>query len=568
MAIVLAASHGTTSIDPASGVITYSPALNYTGPDSFTYTVKDNSGANSNQATVSINVTGPLIGLLLLDPTGKGALTDAGNGSVVVNNGSIVVDSSSSQAAIITGNGNVTAAIIDVTGGTRTTGHGQFFGSIVHAAATPDPLGLPLPPAPSTRRAAVDYSGSAPLTLNPGTYVGGIRISGQGSVTLNPGIYYMQGGGFSVTGKGSVTGNGVLIVNACGRSDDKDDEDDGHHDQESHGGADKEVSTGNISFSGQGTITLTAPATLPNAYNQYAGIAIFQDPASNSAINFSGRGGLTIQGVVYAPKATLNISGQGNMVVNPGPASNLPAEVIVYDAHVTGNGGLTINNIQPLFSVSGASGADAQNQPDTSALQTNPPNPFDVNGDGFVSPLDALLIINDLIAHGTRPLGATGDGAPLLDVNGDAYLSPLDALVEINYLNGHPNSGGADVVSQPVVSATTFVTNNNTATLDGIPSALPLPATSSGIGANGVSSVLPATIAGSGSSMPNVPDWLTNLPPNVDLNSGPRATYFRQLAEENTPADRAVLVEADRIADELGLDDELLDSLLAGLGLE
>ncbi len=453
VAIVLAASHGTTSVDPTTGVITYTPALNYTGPDSFTYTVKDNLGAESNQATVSISVTGPLIGLLLLDPRGKGALTDDGNGSVVVNNGSIVVDSSSDQAAIITGNGNVNAAIIDVTGGTRTTGHGQFVGSIVHAAPTPDPLGLPLPPAPSTKFAAVNYSGSAPLTLNPGTYVGGISISGQGSVTLKPGIYYMQGGGFSVTGRGSVTGNGVLIINAGGKSDDRDDEDDGHDrhiDHEARCGADKEASTGNISFSGQGSVSLTAPATLPNAYKQYAGIAIFQNPTSNSAINFSGRGSLTIQGVVYAPKATLNISGQGNMVVNPGPASNMPAEVIVYDAHVTGNGGLTINNIQPLFPVS------------------------------------------------------------------------------------------------------VLVTNNNNATSNGTRSA----------------SSLPATSAGSSSSIANVPDWLTNPPPNADLNSGPRATYFRQLAAENTRADRAVLVEADRIADALGLDDELLDSLLAGLGLK
>jgi hypothetical protein len=37
---------------------------------------------------------------------------------------------------------------------------------------------------------------------------------------LNLGIYYMQGGGFSVSGQGSVTGIGVLIVNAPAASTD------------------------------------------------------------------------------------------------------------------------------------------------------------------------------------------------------------------------------------------------------------------------------------------------------------------------------------------------------------
>ena len=54
--IVGAAGHGTTSVDPASGVVTYTPAANYTGPDSFTYRIKDDRDADSNVATVSINV--------------------------------------------------------------------------------------------------------------------------------------------------------------------------------------------------------------------------------------------------------------------------------------------------------------------------------------------------------------------------------------------------------------------------------------------------------------------------------------------------------------------------------
>jgi extracellular elastinolytic metalloproteinase len=49
-------AHGTVSVDGATGNITYTPAANYSGTDSFSYTVKDNGGVVSNVATVSLQV--------------------------------------------------------------------------------------------------------------------------------------------------------------------------------------------------------------------------------------------------------------------------------------------------------------------------------------------------------------------------------------------------------------------------------------------------------------------------------------------------------------------------------
>ena len=78
----------------------------------------------------------------------------------------------------------------------------------------------------------------------------------------------------------------------------------------------------------------------------------------------------------------------------------------------------------------------------------NPANPRDVNGDGRVTPLDALELINDInqgrggplphLPPGERPTGEGPDGepvAPFPDVNGDETLSPLDVLEVINELN-------------------------------------------------------------------------------------------------------------------------------------
>ena len=50
-------SHGTVSVNPVTGEVTYTPEANYNGPDSFVYTVQDDDGATSNPATVSLTVS-------------------------------------------------------------------------------------------------------------------------------------------------------------------------------------------------------------------------------------------------------------------------------------------------------------------------------------------------------------------------------------------------------------------------------------------------------------------------------------------------------------------------------
>lgn len=65
--------------------------------------------------------------------------------------------------------------------------------------------------------------------------------------------------------------------------------------------------------------------------------------------------------------------------------------------------------------------------------------PHDVNGDGGVTPLDALLIINALNASGAKrfdyPLAEGQTPDIWYDVNDDLAMTPLDALLVINYLN-------------------------------------------------------------------------------------------------------------------------------------
>lgn len=68
----------------------------------------------------------------------------------------------------------------------------------------------------------------------------------------------------------------------------------------------------------------------------------------------------------------------------------------------------------------------------------NPVQPLDVNGDGKVLPIDALIVINHLNRNGTGTLDEPNEGSlppPFLDVLGTGRVLPINALAIINYLN-------------------------------------------------------------------------------------------------------------------------------------
>ncbi|MFN0021570.1 MAG: dockerin type I domain-containing protein [Pirellulaceae bacterium] len=74
---------------------------------------------------------------------------------------------------------------------------------------------------------------------------------------------------------------------------------------------------------------------------------------------------------------------------------------------------------------------------------TNSRDHSDVDNDGSVSPIDALLIINRLNSGDTSLPPTPFTHAPFVDVNGDGICSPVDALMVINRLNSQLGDGGA-----------------------------------------------------------------------------------------------------------------------------
>jgi hypothetical protein len=68
----------------------------------------------------------------------------------------------------------------------------------------------------------------------------------------------------------------------------------------------------------------------------------------------------------------------------------------------------------------------------------NPDNPFDVAGNGNVEAFDVLLLVNQINYNGSvilPPRTAEHQHLPYYDVNGDGSLTPLDALMVITHIN-------------------------------------------------------------------------------------------------------------------------------------
>ena len=113
----------------------------------------------------------------------------------------------------------------------------------------------------------------------------------------------------------------------------------------------------------------------------------------------------------------------------------------------------------------------------------------DVDNSSLVTPLDVLLLVNQLNTMGSRelPPRSPNTGDPFYDVNGDNFLTPIDVLVVINAINtvgdsqptvvgglapaSDPNNNGVVLVNNVTIqgqtSANSLVTVSRTVELNG-----------------------------------------------------------------------------------------------------
>ena len=127
--IVTAVTNGSTTIDIASGAVTYTPNSNFFGSDTFTYTVADDDGGVSNVATVTVNVSDDNDLPVAVDDAVSTPEDSAVVVQVLTNDSDVDGTLQPGSVTIVTAvtNGSTT---IDITSGAVTyTPNSNFFGS-------------------------------------------------------------------------------------------------------------------------------------------------------------------------------------------------------------------------------------------------------------------------------------------------------------------------------------------------------------------------------------------------------------------------------------------------------
>jgi Flp pilus assembly protein TadG len=212
--------------------------------------------------------------------TGGGGLNVTGN--VNVPNCNVISNQN------ITGGGSITAASIGAHGRSSVAATPAAITGILQAS---DPLSYL--PAQGTGGGCITVNltqannAAGPVTLNPNKYCSISTAARAGrfnrgytqNVKFNPGTYVITTGGISLQGSGTVTGNGVTFY----------------------------VAGGAVAFSTNQTIQLKPSTNAP-----YAGVLIFQPAGNNNTATITGANGSYVQGALYFPNATLNLSGAAN----------------------------------------------------------------------------------------------------------------------------------------------------------------------------------------------------------------------------------------------------------------
>jgi hypothetical protein len=269
----------------------------------------------------------PNAGIIVLNYSGKGTLSDQGNGAFTEVGAPVIVNSNNAEAAMDTGNGTMKAPEFDITGGYFISGNGQMITTpvanniLTGVRPTPDPLAyLPVPTAPpaGTMTKTSLGNGNFLYLLTPGSYsnlpnfsTGDVVVFQQASAG-NGGIFYLSGGGLSSQGASlqmdPTTTGGIMIYNAGTGTNDKI----------------------NITGNPSGAVNLS-----PLTDGPYTGLAIFQARNAPEDLQIAGNGNFTIYGTLYAAGAALKVTGNGAV-------SNIGSQYISLDLALSGNGNVSI----------------------------------------------------------------------------------------------------------------------------------------------------------------------------------------------------------------------------------
>ena len=262
--------------------------------------------------------------IISLDEGDKGAVSVQGNGGITTSGAPVYINSKSSSALLVSGNGAVSVPELNITGnysgggitGTIKTGVHPTPDPFAYLPAPGDPNGPSIPSGASVIRTSLG-GGKYQNDLYPGSYSNLPAFGGndtvifhQASSNSNGGIFYLSSGGLNCQGNVQLrmapgeTG-GIMIYNA------------------GTGGSDT------INISGNGSDSLSHRTDGP-----YTGMVLFQSRTSTGDVSLVGNGSFNLAGTIYTPAARINVTGNGS--------ARLGSQWIVRELYLAGNGSINI----------------------------------------------------------------------------------------------------------------------------------------------------------------------------------------------------------------------------------
>ena len=411
--------------------LAYSPFGGFTGNDTFRYTIADNLGQSSLQATVTIE---PSVTPITIPDTGTGLEGDDVNVAVLANDSAVSGQGTLDPAtlAVVTNPGNG-QAIVETDGTVTYRPNASFVGTDTFEYTITDTSGNLSDPTtvtvtvdqrvpPTTvadtgsglqgdniNIAVLDNDQAEQGQLDPATLTV-VRDPASGQVTVNADgtLTYVPNSGFVGTDTFEYT-----IADTVG----------------------------NVSTSTDVTVTVGS-RNPPTTGDDFGGGAAADDIVIAVLDNDS-----SINGPL--DPSSLRI------VSNPANGQAIPQAdgTVVYEANpgFSGNDSFSYTIADTTGSVSAETTVNVRV---TESGLENPRIAADVNDSGNVSALDALLIINRLAEEGESsiPVGANERGPDFYDVNGSRFISALDALWVINHLAQEIPVAEGELVNQPLIA--------------------------------------------------------------------------------------------------------------------
>jgi prepilin-type N-terminal cleavage/methylation domain-containing protein len=292
------------SLIPSAGVATVQ--LQVSEQSGFTYTLSSSPRIASQGGSFPPG-SSPLA--LLLLGSGSGVLNCAGSGGggPLIVNGVGAVNSSSSGSMTFSGGDTMQANGVYTQSPSPVSPAGAYGGPYGQGPPIPDPYATL--PDPDTSTLPTQVSSSS-LAGGPGVYTNAVSIASKQAI--RPGIYVFEKG-LAIGGLPGTTVSGTGVFFFIGIPN----------------AAPGTPQTAAYSVTGNGAVNLTAPAT-----GTYAGVVIFQSRTDSNTLQIAGNGtNSTYGGVIYAPDAAVNTSGNG---------TTSAASIVVGSLICGGNGAVQI----------------------------------------------------------------------------------------------------------------------------------------------------------------------------------------------------------------------------------